>query len=69
MLIRDEVLQAAAMALSDAARGENIYLPFAKARRMIEPALEAAVTIARQHGGSPRMESVRSLVRNKADHH
>ncbi|SNS05948.1 hypothetical protein SAMN06295912_10187 [Sphingomonas laterariae] len=64
MRISEDVLVVAALALSDAARGENIYLPMAKARRMIVPALEAAIEHARERSLDPRIERNRVLVRN-----
>ncbi|MDX3884908.1 MAG: hypothetical protein QHC65_10835 [Sphingomonas sp.] len=63
MAISDEGLHAAAAALSDAARGENIYLPAAKARRIVEPALEAAIEIVRRRSANPRIERTRAMIR------
>lgn len=63
MAIRAEVLKAAALALSDAARGENIYLPPAKAQRLVEPVLEAAIEMGSSSTGvGPRTS--RALMRD-----
>jgi len=63
MAIGEDVLKAAALALSDAAKSENIYLPQAKARRMIEPALQAAIEVIALRSPNPRVERTRMLLR------
>lgn len=64
MAINDHVLRAAALALSNAAKGENIYLPLAKAQRLVEPALETAMDLLANRSGGWRFERSSLAVRD-----
>lgn len=67
MAISEEVRSAAALALSEAARQENIYLPFNKAARLVEPVIDAVMAIARRRSPDMRIERNRAALRASMD--